>query len=186
NSFLSSFSDASRFVARLTAPELVHLNETLPEGSKVLSVGDAEMFEARCPVADNTVFDQSLFADWLGDPDWKGDSADRPFRDRRSIQDKLAAEGITHIYVNWLEILRYRSPGNYGYTRFVSPSRFEQLRELGILGPPWKIPAAGLPLAELDAGRLDVVRSWGNEPVTRLAGQEVLTTFEVFPVRPTR
>ncbi len=186
NSFLSSFSDASRFVARLTAPELVHLNETLPEGSKVLSVGDAEMFESRFPVAYNTVFDQSLFEDWLGDPDWTGESTNRPFRDWKSIQNQLAAEGITHIYVNWLEILRYRSPGNYGYTQFVSPSRFEQLRELGVLGPPWSIPGAGLPLDELDAGKLEVVRSWGNEPVTRLAGKEVLKTFEVFPVLRTR
>lgn len=187
NGFLESFDNASKFVAEFTAPELVHLNQHLPPGSRVLAIGDAEMFEARFPVAYNTVFDHSLFEEWLGGEARQGadgfpDHAQRPLKSADELRQALADRGITHLYVNWLEILRYRSPGNYGYTEFVSPGRFTQLRELGILGEPWRIETAVLPLDTLDPGRRDIVREWG-EPTITWKGQQLLKTFEVFPVR---
>jgi hypothetical protein len=188
NGFLESFDSASRFVAEFTAPELVHLNQQLPPGSRVLSIGDAEMFEARFPVDYNTVFDHSLFEQWLGadapaGADGFPDHALRPFQSVDALRQALADRGITHLYVNWLEILRYRSPGNYGYTAFVSPGRFVQLRELGILDEPWRIETAVMPLEALDPGRREIVREWGDEPTLTRQGQQFLKTFEVFPVR---
>ena len=188
NGFLESFESASQFVAGFTAPELVHLNQRLPPGSRVLAIGDAEMFEARFPVVYNTVFDHSVFEEWVGGEislakDGFPDHDDRPLRPAAEIRQQLAARGITHLYVNWLEILRYRSPGNYGYTAFVSPARFLQLRELGVLAEPWSIETAVTPLEELDPGRREVVRGWGNQPVTTSRGVRCLKTFEVFPVR---
>ena len=122
-----------------TAPELMYLNDELPAGAKVLSVGDAEMFEARFPVVYNTVFDRSIFEDWFAARPGEA-GAHSAVRDPADIRKKLADEGITHIYVNWLEILRYRAPGSYGYTDFVTPERFAELQELGVLGREWPIP----------------------------------------------
>ncbi|MFN7805518.1 MAG: hypothetical protein ACK5TO_15975, partial [Planctomycetaceae bacterium] len=71
---------------------------------------------------------------------------------------------------------------NYGYTPFVSPARFERLRELGVLGEPWRIETAVFALDELDPGRREIVRDWGDQPTMTRLGQRVLKTFEVFPV----
>ena len=40
---------------------MAYMNETLPKGSKVLCVGDQEVFDARFPVVYNTVFNPSIF-----------------------------------------------------------------------------------------------------------------------------
>ena len=86
------------------------------------------------PCLYNTVFDHSIIEEWCaarpGEP-----AGPAGLRDAAAIRKKLADEGITHVYVNWLEILRYRSPGNYGYTDFVTPELFAELQRLGILGP---------------------------------------------------
>ena len=82
---------------------------------------DAEMFEARFPVVYNTVFDESIFEHWCGDDRSPLPAGERPLRSAEEIRQTFAAHGITHVYVNWLEVLRYRSPGNYGYTDFASP-----------------------------------------------------------------
>ena len=174
-------------MAEFTAPELVHLNQQLPRGSRVLSIGDAEMFEARFPVIYNTVFDHSIFEDWVGaearvGPDGFAEHADRPLKSANEIRQILDDRGITHFYVNWLEILRYRSPGNYGYTPFVSPALFRQLHELKVLGEPWRIDTAVMPLETLDPGRRGIVREWGDKPTLTRQGQVFLKTFEVFPV----
>jgi hypothetical protein len=50
------------------------------------------------------------------------------------VRDALKHLGITHIYVDWQEIERYRSPSNYGFTPFVSPGEFERLVREGVLG----------------------------------------------------
>src|SRR4029077_13634061 len=130
NDFLRDLDEASKIAAHITAPELVYLNDQLPKGAKVLSVGDAEMFEARFPVVYNTVFDRSIFEDWFAARPGEGGAMGDP----EAIRKKLADEGITHVYVNWLEILRYRAPGSYGYTDFVTPERFDQLQKLRVLG----------------------------------------------------
>ncbi len=114
-----------------------YLNETLPPGSKVLAVGDSQMFGARFPVVYNTVFNPSIFKEWLAGaapPGTKDD--DLPLKPPRQILDKLHAEGITHIYVDWDWIRRYREPGNYTFTDFVRPVRFQCLVRDGVLGTP--------------------------------------------------
>ena len=52
------------------------------------------------------------------------------------IHSILQRENITHIYVNWSEILRYRLPGSYGFTDFVMPIRFRSLLENHVLEDP--------------------------------------------------
>jgi hypothetical protein len=43
---------------------------------------------------------------------------------------------VTHVYVDWFEIERYRSPGNYGFTDFVTPDEFDRLVKAGVLDRP--------------------------------------------------
>ena len=35
-------------------------------------------------------------------------------------RDALSAVRVSHVYVQWSELDRYRSPGNYGYSPFVT------------------------------------------------------------------
>lgn len=99
-----------------------YLNENLTDEEQVLAVGDAAMFDLRVPVDYNTVFDTCRLEQMVRDRS--------PEEIRRNFMD------LSHVYVNWGEIARYRSPGNYGFTDFVQPAVFERLIEQGILGEP--------------------------------------------------
>jgi hypothetical protein len=182
NNYLLDLGVAGRMAATLTAPEVVYLNEHLPPGAKVLAVGDAEMFEARFPVVYNTVFDRSIFEQWFGSPLAIRSADEKLLHDAEANRLKLRAQGITHVYVNWLEILRYRSPGNYGYTDFVKPRRLIELQQLGILGPAWRIPEAVMEVSRLNEGWQSELRAFAPELILRFGNTEVFTTYEVFPV----
>lgn len=182
NEFLLDMGQARPRALSIESPEIAILNERLPPGSKVLSVGDAEMFEARFPVVYNTVFDRSIFEQWLADETSPLPPAERPLRDAEAIRSKLAAEGITHIYVNWQDVLRYRLPGNYGYTPFVAPKRFAELRRLGVLDAPWSIPASATLLDDLPFEQGVGVQRLFPELVSRIRGEQIVTVFEVYPV----
>jgi hypothetical protein len=182
NVYLLDMDFAKQFAASLESPELVLLNEQLPSGSKVLSVGDAEMFEARFPVVYNTVFDHSIFEQWTADESSTLPHGERPLRDSEAIREKFIAEGITHIYVNWQDILRYRSRGNYGYTDYVAPNRFADLQRMGVLGPPWTIPEATGRVDRLSADQQEELRKFAPELISKTNGEETFTTFQVFPV----
>lgn len=112
--------------------DIRYLNETLPPVARVLMVGEAEVFDATFPLAYNTVFDECLFEAWTTHPD----DCLRPVTERRmlppeSILQKLRDHRITHIFVNWEAVLRYRL--TYGYTEYVDPARFQQLLDDGVL-----------------------------------------------------
>ena len=115
-------------------PGILYLNQTLQPGEKALLVGEANVFDARFPLAYNTVFDDSLLERWCGKripgsslPEWE-------LLPPEEIRENLKREGITHVLVNWSEILRYRL--TYQYTDFVLPQRVHALVELGILTRP--------------------------------------------------
>lgn len=181
NDYLRDLDEAAAFAARLTAPELAYLHDRLPSGSKVLSVGDAAVFEARFPIVYNTVFDQSILEKWTAARPGEAAGEDG-LRDAASIRETFRVQGITHIYVSWREILRYRSPGNYGYSDFVTPERFVDLQRLGILGPAWPIPEAVTDVDDLDPGRRAALETWGQALITRRSGRATYVTFQVFPV----
>ena len=79
-----------------------------------------EVFDLQMPIFYNTCFDDSLFEQLV--------RAVRP-----AIRAGLAA-GITHVFVHWGEIARYRNSG-YGFTGFVESAVFDRLVEQGILRP---------------------------------------------------
>ncbi|MEN6459137.1 MAG: hypothetical protein ABFC63_09415 [Thermoguttaceae bacterium] len=89
----------------------------------VLTVGDAAVFDLRPPVIYSTCFDDCPFEQLVHD------------KSAAEIRQAFAARRIAYVYVNWAEIARYRSPGNYGFTPFVQPSVFDRLVRLGILAP---------------------------------------------------
>ena len=96
---------------------------THARGGRVLVVGDAQVFDLEVPILYSTCFDDSMFERWV-----KG----------RTAEDAHAAmirEGVTHVFVHWGEIGRYREPGNYGFTDFVQPAVFARLVEQGVLEP---------------------------------------------------
>lgn len=101
------------------------INTNVPEGQAVLLVGDAQAFDIERPAYYNTTFDPSIFEQWVKD------------RTAEEIRETLAEHDIGFIYVDWGEIERYRSPGNYGFTEFVTPEVFDRLQEQGVLARPW-------------------------------------------------
>jgi hypothetical protein len=180
NEYLMEMKEAE-WIATQMDPEIALLNARLPPGSRVLSVGDAQMFEARFPVVYNTVFDRSIFEEWFaarpGEP-----AGPAGLRDPDAIRAKLAEEQITHVYVCWREILRYRSPGNYGYSDFVTPERFRELEKLGILEAPWIIPDSTLDLDRLDPGARHEIETSGKSLIRQTGDSQGYLTFQIFPV----
>jgi hypothetical protein len=116
-------------VPAMVNPPLARLDVVLPPDAKPLLVGQAQTFHMNHPVVYNTVFDRDTF-----------ESIDRG-KSPEEVRDELGRRGITHIYVDWSEVARYRSPGNYGFTEYVTPDRFDRLFREGVLSRPVAIGA---------------------------------------------
>lgn len=112
----------------LNAP-LARLDAELPPGAKVLLVGQAAVFHLRHPIVYNTVFDHETIEVLT-----RG-------RTPAEIRRVLAERGVTHVYVDWFEIDRYRSPGNYGFTPYVTPELFAGLVASRVLEGPESLGA---------------------------------------------
>ena len=111
-------------VPRMLNPPLARLDAELPLDARPLFVGQAAVFHLNHPVVYNTVFNRDTF-----------EAIDRG-RSPDEVRSELARRGITHIFVDWFEIERYRSPGNYGFTSYVTPDRFERLVRAGVIAEP--------------------------------------------------
>jgi len=178
NEYLIDYKAAARQVEEFE-PGISFLNRHLPQNAKVLCVGEAALFNARRPVIYNTVFDRSIFEEWCGRPVAGKPPADRPLRPAAEIRERLKAAGVTHVYVNWQEVLRYRR--TYGYTKFVTPQRFAELVRTGVLGPPLTDDEhrAYIRWDALSLEDRREVERWG--PALRKT--RAFKRFEVFPVR---
>lgn len=135
NAYLADLEQARQEAESMTGG-IEFLNKRLGPDAKVLCIGEAQVFDTRFPVVYNTVFDRSIFQQWCATEQPDVPAAELPLRDPANIRKKFSDEGITHLFVNWIEILRYRIPGSYGYTDFVRPEVFEKLQEAGVLGQP--------------------------------------------------
>ena len=114
NRFLVALQDLRNDSARVN-PVHRYLNRFVPAGSRALLVGDAQPFDLEVPALYNTCFDDCVFQQLV-----QNRSAD----ERR---DALHNAGVSHIYYHRAEIDRYRSPGNYGFTDFVTDQVFAEL-----------------------------------------------------------
>jgi hypothetical protein len=107
-------------------PWMLELNA---RGGRVLSIGEAAVFDFEAPVLYHTTFDPS----WL--ERYGIDDSNSP--DSFAGFDRLVAEHqLDYVYVDWNEIHRYRSPGNYGFDRRVTPELFQALVDSNRLLPP--------------------------------------------------
>lgn len=111
----------------------------------VLLVGDARPLDYRCRAYYNTCFDACLLVEWL---------ENRSAEEQRAL---LKARGVKLVVLEWAEIGRYRSPGNYGYDPRLTPEFVDALVRQGVLemlaewGEPRPLSGFSAPLP---AGRL--------------------------------
>jgi hypothetical protein len=150
----------------------------LPDDAQVLFVGEAQVFDATFPHRYHTVFNQSLVeqiaARKRGPGEWELLDAGRI---RRNLQD----QGVTHLFVNWNEVLRYRL--TYGYSDFISPRRLRELEKRGVLTPIPLAPELSLGIWErLNEGEQREVLRWGPELHQQYLGRETFRQFELFAV----
>ncbi len=176
----------ARDIAETTEMGIRFLNRMhLSPQDKVLCVGAAQVFDARFPLVYNTVFDYSIFQQWCASPDAPPGTPDRdlPMRPADEIRRIFQQNGITWVYVNWREILRYRP--TYGYTDFVTPERFLWLQQHGVLGQPVPMPEAGIGNPEsLSRDERRELETWGKALLTTVNGQPAFFAAQVFPVLP--
>lgn len=153
----------------------------LPADFHPLCVGEAALFHAEFPVTYNTVFDHSLFEEWCGVDDPDVSSAERPLKPAEEILATLASRGVTHLYVNWAEVVRYRL--TYGYTDFASPRRFDELVAAGVLDRAINLPdqVALAPLGE--GNEAAEIRRWAPEQIVAGSEPPLYVARQLFRVR---
>jgi len=161
NGYLLSEAEARRQVQ--TASVRVIDSLQLPAGSKILFVGEAALFDSRLPYAYSTVFDNNLLEEWTSEREPDGHWKLLP---TATILQKLHEEGITHVLVDWNEILRYRT--TYGFTDFVTPERLQELVAAQVLRP------ITLPESVALRNWEDVDGTWKQEIERRIPGLKTL------------
>ena len=124
NQWLGDLRELRTGVPRLLNAPLVALDDQLPKGARVLLVGQAAVFHLDRPIVYNTVFNRETIEEIA-----RGRSPDQ-------VLGRLRELGVDAIYVDWFEVERYRSPGNYGFTPYVTPEVFARLVDAGVLSSP--------------------------------------------------
>jgi len=179
NTFFVELNQSRKNVTQRFTPGIDFLNTQLPPGSKVLCVGEAQVFPLESPLVYNSVFDRSLFEEWLAEESPGVAHQHKSFRPVAEMKARLKREGITHIHINWAEIARYRK--TYGYTPFVTPARFAKLQSLGVLQSKLSIPKT-LNWSEISESEASDLRTWAPELVRTRNDTSVMVLFEVYPV----
>lgn len=105
-------------------PASVALDRSMTPRDRALLVGQAAVFYWERPILYNTVFNHERI-----------ESISRG-KTSAEIHDALRNLGVTILFVDWPEIERYRSPGNYGFTDFVTREFFDGLVRDGVLSRP--------------------------------------------------
>jgi len=185
NTWLGDY-DEVRPIAESSARTIAALNQLdLPADAKVLCVGEAQVFDARFPLVYNTVFDISIFEQWCSAAEPDTPPADQPMRSPDEIRKTLAEHGITHVLVNWEEILRYRT--SYRYTDFVAPQRFDWLVRHGVLQPGRLLTGVRSFQSFGDSlqpenGQQQQILTWGPELIVEHDGDRFVILSQLFPV----
>lgn len=183
NAYLDDLNYARKFTTNLTGPEIMQLNQIqLGPNQVVLSVGDAELFNAEFPVIYSTVFDHEVFKQWTAKPE--SDVPDKllSMKSANEIKEKFKTEHIAYVYVNWAEVLRYRR--SYGFTDYVTPARFEQLVKKGVLQQPLPNRFSYRKLDTFSKEDLEELLSWAPDLIVEREGERYFITAQIFPVAP--
>ncbi|MFP6765735.1 MAG: hypothetical protein VB858_19045, partial [Planctomycetaceae bacterium] len=129
----------------------------------------------------NTVFDISIFEEWCsaGSPGIL--PADQALKPSAEIRQRFLDEGITHVYVNWQEVLRYRM--TYGYSRFVAPHRFTTLTRDGTFVPDPLTVTDPADLKSMGEREQADIRRWAPELIGTFEGRDYFVTTQLYTVR---
>ncbi|MEZ6045809.1 MAG: hypothetical protein R3C11_09590 [Planctomycetaceae bacterium] len=171
----------ARQQAEMTTPLVHQLNQMVPAESKVLLVGEAQVFDAQFKPVYNTVFNQDSLLllvatqemDATGKSTWKlkpGDEA----------KAALKEAGIEYIAVNWNEILRYRL--TYGFEEEITPRLFDMLTEQKVLAVPTTLSA--VKLEELTESKLEELKKFAPELIQSPPGSSYVITQQLYEVTP--
>ena len=97
------------------APRFTHVNEThrlinkiVKRDFRAMLVGEAQVFNFDVPIVYNTCFDDCVFEKAMAS--CPPENRLQAFKDQR----------ISHVFISWRELDRYREPGNYGYSDYVT------------------------------------------------------------------
>jgi hypothetical protein len=164
---------------RVAEPQSIEILNELPANSKALLVGEAQVFDCRRDVLYHTVFNRCLFEEWFAaPPDANGE---RLLRAPDEIREELARHGVTRVFVNWLEVLRYRT--TYGYSAFVTPEHVQQLVDDGILArialPDGRV---GQDVGTLQHQQNDLY-NWGKALIIRDSSGVWFPAYQLYAVR---
>ena len=185
NTWLGDYDDV-RPLAETSAKTIATLNQmNLPPDAKVLCVGEAQVFDARFQLVYNTVFDISIFEQWCSAAESGVAPADQKMRSPDEIRKTLAEHGITHVLVNWEEILRYRT--TYRYADFVAPRRFDWLVEHGVLLPGQLLTGVGSFESFGDSNQQEnsqrqQILKWGPELLVEHDGERYVILSQLYLV----
>ena len=104
-------------------PTTAWINRNLSAEDNLLSIGEVKAFLYRVPIIYGTCFNDAPGESWL-----RVQSSEKQ-------RENLRANDVTHVMVDWYEIARYRSPGNYGFSDWPVQSDFKAMVEAGVLRP---------------------------------------------------
>lgn len=124
NEWTGSLAHLRTDLPRRLNPPLAAIDRELPAKARVLLVGSAAVFHMNHAILYNTVFTPETIEVLAAG------------KTPAEFHQALLERDITHIYVDWKEIARYREPGNYGFTDFVTPQRFTEWVKAGVLDRP--------------------------------------------------
>ncbi len=183
NAYLDDFAYARKFTGNLTAPEIELLNQMkLDPDQVVLFVGEAKVFNAEFPVIYNTVFDEDIFQQWTAEANPELPAKQLKMKPAEAIKKKFQDEHIAFVYVNWSEVLRYRLPGSYGYTDYVTPLRFQKLVTEGVLRPPLENQYGYQKFESLSDNKKKEIEQWAPELIVERDGERYFVSAQIFPV----
>jgi hypothetical protein len=179
NAWLGDYEKVNQ-IAASSAQTISTMNQmNLSPDAKVLCVGEAQVFDARFQHVYNTVFDISIFEQWCSAAERGTLPADQPMRTPEEIRQTLSDHGITHVLVNWQEILRYRT--TYRYSDFVAPHRFDWLVEQGILEPGLLL-TGGREWESFRKNEQQEISRWGPELIVERNGVRFVILSQFFRV----
>ncbi len=183
NAYLIDLNHARKFALSMTGPEIMQLNQMkLGPKQVVLSVGDAELFYAEFPVIYNTVFDHDLFQQWTSNSEPDDPEKFLSMKPAKEIIQKFHQEHLAYVYVNWAEILRYRL--TYGFTSYVTPTRFEKLVKEKVLEQPLPNRFSYRKFDSFRKDEQEEILSWAPELLVEREGERYFVTAQIFPVVP--
>lgn len=127
NEWTSNLPAQRVYLRKALNPPLLAIDQELPPDAKILLVGQASVFHMNHPIVYNTVFNAETIENLS-----EG-------RTPEEFHRALVERGITHVYVDWSEIDRYRQPTNYGFTPLVTPRWLDGLVAAGVLEPGLRV-----------------------------------------------